>query len=150
MAFAPADKPTIAVAAIVENAGFGAAHAAPMVRRVFDYWLLGEYPSEADLALLKHGKAGAPIKGKQRKAAEVALLPNQGTLVLSESGLITEKEVPPVDEVQAEDAAVEKAAAPANAKSVSTKPANAATKVATSKPLPKPTQKPAVVKKPAL
>ena len=29
IAFAPADKPRIALAAIVENAGFGAAHAAP-------------------------------------------------------------------------------------------------------------------------
>ncbi|HMT56526.1 MAG TPA: penicillin-binding protein 2, partial [Ottowia sp.] len=36
IAFAPADQPRIAVAAIVENAGFGAAHAAPLVRRVMD------------------------------------------------------------------------------------------------------------------
>ena len=44
MAFAPADKPKIALAVIVENAGFGAAHAAPIARRVFDYWLLDSTP----------------------------------------------------------------------------------------------------------
>src|SRR5690606_7835848 len=47
-AFAPAEAPTIALAVIVENAGFGSAHAAPIARRVFDYWLLGQYPSEED------------------------------------------------------------------------------------------------------
>lgn len=41
-AFAPVEEPRIAVAVIVENAGFGAAAAAPIVRRVFDYWLLGQ------------------------------------------------------------------------------------------------------------
>ena len=71
-AFAPAENPTIAVAAIVENAGFGAAHAAPIVRRVFDYWLQGEYPSEEDIAAVQKGQAAAPI-GKPRKAAEVTL-----------------------------------------------------------------------------
>ncbi|MDM0090770.1 MULTISPECIES: penicillin-binding protein 2 [unclassified Variovorax] len=61
MSFAPAADPTIAVAVIVENAGFGAAHAAPMVRRVFDYWISGLYPNEADMAAVREGKAGAPI-----------------------------------------------------------------------------------------
>jgi len=74
MAFAPVDDPQIALAVIVENAGFGAEHAAPMARRVFDYWLLGEYPSEEDLAAVRQGKAAAPI-GKPRPAAEVAWPP---------------------------------------------------------------------------
>ena len=42
MAYAPADKPKIAVAVLVENGGFGAQAAAPVVRKVFDYFLLGE------------------------------------------------------------------------------------------------------------
>lgn len=42
MAFAPADNPKIALAMIVENAGFGAQSAAPIARKVFDYWLLGK------------------------------------------------------------------------------------------------------------
>jgi penicillin-binding protein 2 len=70
MAFAPADDPKIAIAAVVENAGFGAAHAAPITRRIFDYWLLGLYPSEEDMAAVRKGQAAAPI-GKPRLAAEV-------------------------------------------------------------------------------
>jgi len=41
IAYAPADKPRIAIAVLVENGGFGAAAAAPIVRRVFDYYLAG-------------------------------------------------------------------------------------------------------------
>ncbi|MBL0423279.1 penicillin-binding protein 2 [Ramlibacter sp. AW1] len=74
IAFAPADDPKIAIAAVVENAGFGAAAAAPIARRVFDYWLAGLYPSEEDLAAVRKGQAGAPV-GKQRPAAEVAWPP---------------------------------------------------------------------------
>jgi penicillin-binding protein 2 len=41
-AYAPADHPTIAVAVLVENGGFGASAAAPIARKVFDRYLLGE------------------------------------------------------------------------------------------------------------
>ena len=41
-AFAPADKPRIAIAIIVENGGFGAVAAAPIVREALDYYLLGK------------------------------------------------------------------------------------------------------------
>ena len=44
IAYAPADKPKIAVAVLVENAGFGARAAAPLARAVFDYYLLGKQP----------------------------------------------------------------------------------------------------------
>lgn len=70
IAFAPADDPKIALAVIVENAGFGAASAAPIARRTFDYWLLGQYPSEEDLAAVSQGKATAPI-GKPRVAKDI-------------------------------------------------------------------------------
>lgn len=43
-AFAPADNPKIAIAIIVENAGFGAAAAAPITRKALDYYLLGKRP----------------------------------------------------------------------------------------------------------
>ncbi len=46
IAFAPADKPKIALAVIVENAGFGAAAAAPIARLAIDYYLLGKRPEE--------------------------------------------------------------------------------------------------------
>jgi penicillin-binding protein 2 len=42
MAYAPADKPAIAIAVLVENGGFGAQAAAPIARQVFDYYLTGE------------------------------------------------------------------------------------------------------------
>ncbi|MCF8168851.1 MAG: penicillin-binding protein 2 [Rhodoferax sp.] len=70
IAFAPADDPRIALAVIVENAGFGSASAAPIARRAFDYWLLGLYPNEEDLTAVSKGMATAPI-GKPRAAAEV-------------------------------------------------------------------------------
>ena len=40
--YAPAEAPTIAVAVAVEGGGFGADTAAPIVRKVFDAWLLGK------------------------------------------------------------------------------------------------------------
>jgi penicillin-binding protein 2 len=46
MAFAPVDKPIIAVGVVVENGGFGSMAAAPIVRQVFDYWLSGKRPAE--------------------------------------------------------------------------------------------------------
>ena len=60
-AFAPLEEPRVALALIVENAGFGAANAAPIARRVFDYLLSGKYPSEADIAAVQLGQATAPI-----------------------------------------------------------------------------------------
>jgi penicillin-binding protein 2 len=74
MAYAPAEDPKIAIAMVVENAGFGAANAAPIARRAFDYYLLGLYPSEEDLALVRQGKATTPV-GKPRPAAEFAWPP---------------------------------------------------------------------------
>ncbi len=47
IAFAPADKPKIALAVLVENGGFGAQSAAPIARMVLDYYLLGKLPNGA-------------------------------------------------------------------------------------------------------
>ncbi len=70
MAYAPADQPKVALAMVVENAGFGAQNAAPIARRVFDYVLLGQYPSEEDIAAVQRGQATRPI-GKPREAASM-------------------------------------------------------------------------------
>lgn len=42
MGFAPVENPQIAVALIVENGGWGSSVAAPIARKVFDYWLAPE------------------------------------------------------------------------------------------------------------
>ena len=73
MAFAPVDAPQVALAVVVENAGFGAAHAAPIARRVFDYLLMGQYPSEEDMAAVQKGLAASPI-GKPREAASLDVM----------------------------------------------------------------------------
>ena len=74
MAFAPADKPKIALAMVVENAGFGGAMAAPIARRVFDYWLLGQSPTPEDMAAVQKGQAGPP-PGAPRPPASAASAP---------------------------------------------------------------------------
>jgi penicillin-binding protein 2 len=49
--FAPADKPRIAIAVIVENGGWGASAAAPIVRKAMDYYLLGKRPGASGKAI---------------------------------------------------------------------------------------------------
>ncbi|MDP1636563.1 MAG: penicillin-binding protein 2 [Candidatus Nitrotoga sp.] len=44
MAFAPSDQPKIALAVLVENGGHGSSTAAPIARKVLDYFLLGKMP----------------------------------------------------------------------------------------------------------
>ncbi|WP_253252136.1 penicillin-binding transpeptidase domain-containing protein, partial [Comamonas thiooxydans] len=78
IAYGPAEAPRIAVAVIVENAGFGAAAAAPIARRILDYWLVGNYPSEADIAAVRQGKAGAPI-GTPRRVEDISVLSDDET-----------------------------------------------------------------------
>lgn len=47
IAFAPADRPRIAVAVIVENGGEGGVAAAPIARKLMDYYLLGKKPADS-------------------------------------------------------------------------------------------------------
>jgi penicillin-binding protein 2 len=72
IAAAPIEAPTVVLAVVVENAGFGAEAAAPIARRVFDYLLLGQWPSEEDMAATREGRSSAPI-GTPRRAVEVPL-----------------------------------------------------------------------------
>jgi len=72
MAVAPIEAPAVALAVVVENAGFGAAAAAPIARRALDYLLAGVIPSEEDIAATQRGQSAAPI-GSPRAAAEVPL-----------------------------------------------------------------------------
>jgi len=61
IAFAPSDKPTIAVAVLVENAGFGARAAAPVARKVLDFYLLGKDATRPDAAKPAKPAARAPL-----------------------------------------------------------------------------------------
>ncbi len=71
--FRPAEAPEIAVAVIVENAGFGAAHAAPIARRVFDLLAAGRLPQRGrHQRPCARAQASAPL-GKPRKAADIVL-----------------------------------------------------------------------------
>ncbi len=51
VAFAPLESPKIALAVVVENAGFGPAAAAPIARKVLDYYLLGKQPDQPAAAV---------------------------------------------------------------------------------------------------
>ena len=66
IAFAPVDKPRIAIAVVVENGGFGAEAAAPIVRKALDYYLLGKRPNDKDAA---PGTPTAPPQPKEDSAA---------------------------------------------------------------------------------
>ena len=78
LAFAPVEAPRVALAVVVENAGFGAAAAAPIARRVFDYLLMDQYPNPQDMAAVQKGQASAPI-GTPLKASEVPWPPESFT-----------------------------------------------------------------------
>ena len=74
IAFAPAESPRVALAMVVENVGFGAQFAAPIARRVMDYVLQGQYPSEEDIEAVQKGQAPTPI-GTPRVSADLAWPP---------------------------------------------------------------------------
>ncbi|MES2535349.1 MAG: penicillin-binding protein 2 [Pseudomonadota bacterium] len=74
-AFAPADNPRIAIAVIVENGGFGAAAAAPIVRQALDYYLLGKRQEDKAVAGSANAAANANVKVKTADAARVAAGP---------------------------------------------------------------------------
>ena len=59
MAYAPVEKPKIAVVILVENGGFGAQSAAPIARLLFDYALLGKKPEKPGPAPTFAPKPGA-------------------------------------------------------------------------------------------
>ncbi len=46
IAYAPTENPTIVVAVVVENGGSGSGTAAPIARKVFDYYLTGKLPDD--------------------------------------------------------------------------------------------------------
>ena len=58
-AFAPTDHPRIAIAVVVENGGWGATAAAPVVRKALDYYLLGKRTGDKVAVADKSDEAAA-------------------------------------------------------------------------------------------
>jgi penicillin-binding protein 2 len=55
IAYAPAEAPRIAMAVLVENGGHGGGTAAPIARKVLDYYLLGKVPKPLAASEVKQG-----------------------------------------------------------------------------------------------
>jgi len=79
VAFAPAEQPRIAVAVIVENAGWGAAAAAPIARALFDYYMLGKVPADLAGQLTTIKTAVADPNAAARAQAERAAAEQEST-----------------------------------------------------------------------
>ncbi|MDO8466324.1 MAG: penicillin-binding protein 2 [Gallionella sp.] len=56
IAFAPAEQPRIALAVLVENGGHGSSTAAPIARKVMDYFLLGKVPQPLPDVAVQEGE----------------------------------------------------------------------------------------------
>jgi penicillin-binding protein 2 len=121
VAFAPADDPKVALAMVVENAGFGAQNAAPIARRVFDFVIMGQYPSQEDIEAVQKGQATRPI-GKSRPVASVPWPPKAAELAVEEPVMVA-------------SAAEKAASAAAKAASAAGKPASAAAPAVAQKPV---------------
>jgi penicillin-binding protein 2 len=116
MAYAPAEDPKIAVALIVENAGFGAQNAAPIARRVFDYWVAGLYPTDEDIAAVQQGQSPAPLKPPRPLASVVFSRPGAAAAASAASAASAPSAVPTAAAALVSASAPRKAAAsPASA-----------------------------------
>jgi penicillin-binding protein 2 len=118
MAYAPADDPKVALAMVVENAGFGAQNAAPIARRVFDFVIMGLYPSQEDIDAVQKGQATRPI-GKPRLVANVAWPPksSENSAQEAEARADAKAEARATAKADARDAKLANAKVPASAAS---------------------------------
>lgn len=62
MGYAPANDPKIAVALIVENGGWGSTVAAPIARKVFDYWLSSNRSVQPEYIPAFYQEEGEPLE----------------------------------------------------------------------------------------
>jgi len=63
VAYAPAEDPKIAIAAIVENGGHGGSAAGPIVRKVMDYYLFGKEPPASKKDQVAKKTLATPVGG---------------------------------------------------------------------------------------
>ena len=72
VAFAPAEKPKIVVAMVVENAGWGAEIAAPIARKALDFYLLGKRPADKETTKVPKEDAAEFVPIEDQEALEAA------------------------------------------------------------------------------
>lgn len=134
IAFAPADKPQIAVALIVENGGWGAQAAGPIARRVLDYWLVDrlkpgvEQAAVAEAASATQDASAPTIGGAPQAASESA-----GTLPVKVAAGFTPLPIPGAASA-AEAASAAAAASGASAPSVASGAPATTTPAASARP----------------
>ncbi|MFI5202555.1 MAG: penicillin-binding protein 2, partial [Candidatus Kapaibacterium sp.] len=83
--FAPYDHPKIAICVLVENVGFGATYAAPIARKLLEYYLLGKredppaeiLPNTPAYEALKEKKYGIPQPSLKRTGTVHVKLKNE-------------------------------------------------------------------------
>jgi penicillin-binding protein 2 len=80
IAFAPFDKPRIAVAVLVEHGGFGASEAAPIARTVIDTYLLGPAAASGGTAPDRSGHA-PPSSGARTPAPKSTPAPARPVVI---------------------------------------------------------------------
>src|SRR5690606_8438054 len=103
MAYAPVENPQLAVALIVENGGWGATVAAPIARKVFDYWLS---PERAD----RSNRADAAAK--TRLQANLPPLEEEGASGESQDAMVRPEDMPAPEEEEPGDGHESPLAAP--------------------------------------
>jgi penicillin-binding protein 2 len=69
VSYAPAYKPEIALVALIENSGFGGAHAAPAVRGVYDVYYRNTRHEDPPGAVPQIAKKETPTTPKQTSPA---------------------------------------------------------------------------------
>lgn len=84
--FAPAEDPVIAIAIAVEGGGYGGSAAAPIARKVFDAWLLGEMPEGLQPLDAERGTVVVGVTGFDTEDPALRARGEQAALVL-EDGL---------------------------------------------------------------
>jgi penicillin-binding protein 2 len=101
-AFAPADKPRIVLAMVVENGGWGGGVAAPIAKKVLDYFMLGKRPTEKDTTRVPKEDADVlqPVEEPEGEEAAAAADPAgfaqqaKGPVPNAELGLMPVKPAP--------------------------------------------------------
>ncbi|HWK71239.1 MAG TPA: penicillin-binding protein 2 [Burkholderiaceae bacterium] len=103
MAYAPMEDPKIAVALIVENGGWGATVAAPVARKVFDYWLSPKRKGQGQRA---------DAIAKPRPPADMPPMEEEGASGESQDAMVRPEDLPATDEDEPGDGHESPLAAP--------------------------------------